>query len=45
MYMTDIGITPTLVPVTPVPFEFSPTIGILMSLGFLGSNYLRKKYL
>ena len=45
MYMTDIGITPTLVPVTPVPFEFSPAIGIVMSLGLLGSNYLRKKYL
>ena len=45
MYMTDLAITPTLVPITPVPFEFSPTIGILMSLGLLGGNYLRKKYL
>ena len=43
MYIYDLGITPTEIAVTPVPFEFSPTTGILMSLGLFGGNYLRKK--
>ena len=28
-----------------VPFEFSPGLGIILSLGIFGSNYARRKYL
>ena len=44
MFMTDLAITPDLAPLEEVPFEFSPTIGILLSTGILGINYLQKKY-
>ena len=39
MFITDLAITPDLAPLQEVPFEFSPTAGLLLSLGILGSQY------
>ena len=43
MFITDLAITPDLAPLQPVPFEFSPTAGIILSIGIFGLNYFRKK--
>ncbi len=43
MYMYDLGITPTDIAVTPIPFEFSPGLGLVIMMGFLGINYLWRK--
>ena len=43
MFITDLAITPDLAPLQEVPFEFSPTAGILLSIGILGSQYFRQK--
>ena len=44
LFITDLAITPDLAPLQAIPFEFSPTTGIILSIGIFGSNYIRKKY-
>ena len=44
MFITDLAITPDLAPLQEIPFNFSPTTGIILSIGIFSSNYIRKKY-